>query len=113
MNVLTTIYVPVADNDGHVFPDKLHQTLEALMVAKFGGYTYAGEVRGVWKNDGRIFADTNRVYEVASTLPDTGILLSFLRWVRKHYRQQSLAFKMNGVMEFLDEPWKMLTKEAA
>jgi hypothetical protein len=60
------IHIPLADNDGQMFPASMQYDFESQLVDLFGGCSVS-DVRGVWKDpkSGRIYRDNCLRYAIA------------------------------------------------
>lgn len=97
------ILIPVADNDGDRFPREAHETFEAILVARFGGFTrYPGSAVGGWENEGRVYLDRTYVYAVAvSSLSRGGDVADVAVVAKAHYRQEAIFIRYLGIVEII------------
>lgn len=96
-----SIYIPIAGNDGETFGPEHHEAFESFVLERFGGITRdLRAVEGVWKDQGRTYADRNRVYHVAvKSLLDGGTLREVIHFAKRHYRQEAIFFRYLGIAE--------------
>jgi hypothetical protein len=54
------IFLPLADNNGNVFPDRLFESVERRLLKQFGGVTSQQRdfpLRGIWQGETHLFFD--------------------------------------------------------
>lgn len=96
-----SIYIPVADNDGHTFPADHHRRFDEFILDRFGGLTKAvSQVEGVWRDDAKVYEDRIIVYLVAlGTILEGDKLREVLAYAKQHYRQEAIFLRYLGIAE--------------
>ncbi len=100
MKIRAVVLVPIRDNEGRRFSQRLWGELEARLVACAGGFNRMSSVQGAWEHDGRIYRDTCRQY--TASLPHWFALpawLEVIRWTRDAFRQEAIYFEVAGIPE--------------
>jgi hypothetical protein len=82
--------VPIKDNQGNAFDESRFEWLETQLARQFGGYTLEGIFPGGWHDGRRLLKEESRRYVVALERQRIRELLTFLRQVKKEFRQESL-----------------------
>ncbi|RYZ17178.1 MAG: hypothetical protein EOO70_02680 [Myxococcaceae bacterium] len=96
------ILIPVASNEGVTFAPAHHDAFEAFVIDRFGGLTFAGTVQGAWLDNGQLYRDTCRLYQVAVTsLTDGGKVGEVVSFAKVHYAQLAICLRYLGIVEIL------------
>lgn len=98
------VLVPIQDNEGQPFGPNDWDELERKFINSFGGFSGGGLVQGAWADQGTIYRDTSRRYEVAVTswteIPN---FLALAHWTRTHFRQLAVYVEIAGISEIIGE----------
>jgi hypothetical protein len=101
----TVVLIPEAGNTGDAHSPRLWRRLEDRLLARFGGFSMAGNVRGAWRSQERHYTDVSRQYVVALAswwqLPEW---LQLVDWARTTFRQEALYVKVAGIPEVRAAP---------
>jgi hypothetical protein len=92
---LIQILLPLADNDGAPFPETLLRTLQAELIARFGGLTAFSRApaKGIWNRDGEKQRDDIVIVEVMADTLDHGWWRDFRRRWENSLRQEVLVIR--------------------
>lgn len=95
------IILPINDNDGIRFSDKIFKTFESLILNAFDGFTLEkSTVLGSWKDKDILYTDESRVYYIAMHETQFNKLTFILKIINKSMKQKSfyVAEVSNNVM---------------
>jgi hypothetical protein len=99
------VLIPEAGNTGDTYSPRLWRRLEDRLIARFGGFSVAGNVCGAWRSQERLYTDVSRQYVVALAswwhLPAWPQLVD---WARTTFRQEALYVKVAGIPEVRGAP---------
>ena len=102
--VTVTILIPLADNSAATFAPSHHTAFELQLAEIFGGITrLPGDFWGAWLDQGTLYADSTRAYQVAvSGLIERGAdLARAVEIARVHYRQEAIFVSYLGQAEII------------
>jgi hypothetical protein len=88
------ILVPLADNDGRLFPATRFHTFENFLATLCGGFTRRGNVEGVWRSPdtGIIMRDRSRSYVVTLSAENADEQIAQIESFICRYFRQEAAF---------------------
>ena len=84
------LLVPMLDNDGNPFPEEMFLEVEERLLIEFGGWTFAGVVKGAWLHENRIYQDKCRRYEVALSEEIRQKLREIAQWIKQRFEQEAV-----------------------
>lgn len=76
------LLVPILDNEGNPFPKEMFFEVEERLLMAFGGFTFAGVVKGAWLHENRIYQDKCRRYEIALSEETRQELIEIAQWIK-------------------------------
>ncbi|WP_449437091.1 hypothetical protein [Pedobacter steynii] len=100
MNMLVELFLPLRDDDGEVFPEKLYAGIREELMAKFGGLTEYSRspVKGFWKPDqGKEEKDELLVFEVMCAEIEPEFWDKLKLRLLKIFKQDSLVIRSSKI----------------
>lgn len=104
MLIQTSFFVPLTDDRTRDIHSYLKfEQLERQLFIKFGGWSYEGIIKGVYKDPdtGEPVQDYSRKYCIALEQKDIPKLRRYLKKIKKEFGQKKLYFEVRGKVEFL------------
>jgi hypothetical protein len=97
------VFIPVASNDGTVFPPKHHAAFEAEVLRLCGGFSLlSGIVSGAWLGKDATYTDNSRVYVVAvGSVFEAGQIREIAEFALGLYEQESIYVGYLGFSELV------------
>ena len=97
---LIEIFLPLADNDGHPFPDADREAVERELTGRFGGLTAypRAPASGLWKEShSKVQQDDLVVYEVLSEALDVEWWGNYREKLEGIFRQEKLLIRSHKI----------------
>lgn len=91
------ILVPIADNDGELFPQSAFTTLEHFFTELCGGFTRRGDVEGAWRSPetGAVMRDRSRSYVVTLPVGEAEEQITRIEsFIRRFFRQEAAFLEL-------------------
>lgn len=96
--------VPVADNDGKVFPSAVVLEFESAILDLFGGFSLLpSEVTGEWRSSAGVrYRDSSRCYFIAiQSIGRGGDIVALAELAKAAFAQEAIAIRYLGQVEIL------------
>lgn len=102
--IATFFLVPITDNEGAPFAPSQFREVTKLLLDAFGGFSGPTIVDGMWRgDDGRVYKDRSRRYDVALTSwRQVQNLVEIVDWVCSEFRQEAIFLSVAGVPEIVN-----------
>jgi inorganic pyrophosphatase len=97
---LVQMLLPLYDNEGHPFPEKLYSAIKKGLVDKFGGVTMYAQApaSGLWKEAAdKLVKDKVVVYEVMTSEIDTSFWKDYKGRLQKQFKQAELVIRRSEI----------------
>jgi hypothetical protein len=104
--ILTSVLVPLSDNDGNPFSRGAFRDFEEMLLDRFGGWTDSGIKGGAWRDEGGTsYRDQLRQYDISlQSWREVPAFLEVVEFVAVHFRQLAVFYTIAGIPDIMPGP---------
>ena len=101
--IMTTIFLPIRDNQGQPFGPEKRQHIRARLVSEFGSYSINPGQHGAWTEQGTTYLDESEALVVAlASWLDIPRWFEFVRFIQTELNQLAMYIEIAGIPEVVD-----------